>query len=165
MADRKNSSSKRKAETPSKANFSRLYRSEKNKMIAGVAGCLGEFFGVDPSIIRLLFVLIILFGGSGILLYIVLWIILPTESAVKGSAEDHVKANVEEIRTRAESFASDLRGEQSSSDNRTWLGLLIIILGAFFLFSSFGLLQFFDWGRFWPLLLIIFGIFILTRGK
>jgi phage shock protein PspC (stress-responsive transcriptional regulator) len=133
-------------------------------MIAGGAGGLGEFFGIDPSIIRLLFVLIIIFGGSGILLYIVLWIILPTESAVKGSTEGHIKANVEEIRGRAEKFASEIRGEQAS-DSRTWLGLLIILIGAFFLFSSFGLMQFFDWGKFWPLILIVCGLFILSRGK
>lgn len=54
-----------------------LYRSSKNKIIAGVCGGLGEYFGVDPVIIRLLWVLLTLMGGSGIILYIIFWIIVP----------------------------------------------------------------------------------------
>ena len=55
-----------------------LMRSE-DRMIAGVAGGLGEYFDAVPTLIRLLFVLLTLlgFGGLGILTYIVLWIIMP----------------------------------------------------------------------------------------
>ena len=55
-----------------------LMRSE-DRMIAGVAGGLGEYFDADPTLIRILFVLLTLlgFGGLGILTYIVLWIIMP----------------------------------------------------------------------------------------
>ena len=55
----------------------KLYRSTKDKMIGGVAGGLGEYFNVDTTLIRLLFVLVCLLGGSGILAYIILWIIVP----------------------------------------------------------------------------------------
>ena len=57
----------------------RLYRSDKNKVIAGVCGGLGEFMGVDPVIIRLLFVLatLLTFGFGGILFYLFAWIIMP----------------------------------------------------------------------------------------
>jgi phage shock protein C len=60
-----------------------LSRSETNKMIAGVCGGLAEYFNIDPTIVRLLFVLILLFGGQSILVYIILWIVIPTESAIK----------------------------------------------------------------------------------
>jgi phage shock protein C len=55
-----------------------LMRSE-DRMVAGVAGGLAEYFDIDPTIIRILFVLLALFGGGflGILIYIVLWIIMP----------------------------------------------------------------------------------------
>ena len=51
-------------------------------MVAGVAGGLAEYFAVDPTLIRILFVLLTLlgFGGLGILTYIVLWIIMPDPS-------------------------------------------------------------------------------------
>lgn len=55
----------------------KLYRSRKNRIIAGVAGGLGEFLDIDPTVIRVLFVLLTIFGGSGIVIYIVLWFLMP----------------------------------------------------------------------------------------
>ena len=56
----------------------KLYRSLKNKMIAGVCGGLEEFSGIDVTIWRVIFVLLALPGGlPGILLYIAMWIIVP----------------------------------------------------------------------------------------
>ena len=49
----------------------------KNKVIAGVCGGIGEYFGIDPVIIRLLWVLSIVFAGTGILLYVIAAIIMP----------------------------------------------------------------------------------------
>ncbi len=57
----------------------KLYRSETDKMIAGVCGGLGEYFNIDSTLIRIAFVLILL-SGSGLLLYIILWIVIPTRS-------------------------------------------------------------------------------------
>lgn len=54
----------------------RLYRS-KNRMIGGVCGGLGEYFGIDPTLVRLVFVLLFLAYGFGPLLYIVMWVIVP----------------------------------------------------------------------------------------
>ncbi len=54
----------------------RLIRSNKNKMIAGVCGGIGEYMNVDPTIIRLIWVLFSL-TGAGILAYIIAWIIIP----------------------------------------------------------------------------------------
>ncbi len=61
-------------------NEKKLYRSSSDKMIAGVCGGLGQYFGVDPTLIRLIFALLVLFGvGSGIILYIILAIVMPLE--------------------------------------------------------------------------------------
>lgn len=57
----------------------KLYRSQKNKMISGICGGIGEFFDIDPTIVRLLWVLLTLMGGAGILLYIIGAIIIPYE--------------------------------------------------------------------------------------
>ncbi|MGE5530718.1 MAG: PspC domain-containing protein [Bacteroidota bacterium] len=58
----------------------KLYRSNSDKMIAGVCGGLGKYFGIDPTLIRLVFALLVVFGvGSGILLYIILAIVMPLE--------------------------------------------------------------------------------------
>lgn len=55
----------------------RLYRSRDNSMIAGVCGGIGEYFDIDPTYIRLLWILFIFAGGSGILVYIIAWIVIP----------------------------------------------------------------------------------------
>ncbi len=55
----------------------RLYRSKNNCMIAGVCGGLGEYFDMDPTFIRLLWIVFTLAGGSGILAYIIAWIVIP----------------------------------------------------------------------------------------
>jgi phage shock protein C len=58
----------------------RLYRSRKEKIIAGVCGGLAEYFGIDPTWMRLIFVLFLLLGGSAFLVYVVMWLIVPLES-------------------------------------------------------------------------------------
>ena len=55
----------------------RLYRQTKDKMIGGVCGGLAEYFEVDPTILRVLFVVALFFGTMGFWLYILLWIIMP----------------------------------------------------------------------------------------
>jgi phage shock protein PspC (stress-responsive transcriptional regulator) len=90
-----------------------LTRSESDKRIAGVCGGLAEYFDVDPTLIRILFVASIFFGGLGILLYIVLWIVLPrgTAGAVghrtsgRGSSALHI---AEERFARGEISAQEL---------------------------------------------------------
>lgn len=58
----------------------RLYRSRNNRMVAGVAGGLAEYLGIDPTIIRIILVLLALPGGiPGTLLYILFWAIVPLE--------------------------------------------------------------------------------------
>lgn len=60
----------------------RLYRIEEGKMLAGVCGGVAEYFDIDPTIIRLAIVLFSLAGGSGVLLYIIAAIIMPTKSSI-----------------------------------------------------------------------------------
>lgn len=58
----------------------KLYRSRTDKMVAGVCGGLGKYLGIDPTLIRLIFALLVFFGvGSGILIYLVLMIVVPLE--------------------------------------------------------------------------------------
>ena len=57
----------------------RLYKSNKDKMLDGVCGGLAEYFGVDPTLIRLAWVLLCAMGGSGVVAYIVAAIVIPRE--------------------------------------------------------------------------------------
>ena len=55
----------------------KLYRSLKDRMIAGVCGGLAEYFSVDSTWVRLLFLIFLLFGGSALLVYMVMWVVVP----------------------------------------------------------------------------------------
>ena len=57
----------------------RLYRSQTNKVVAGVCGGLAEYFNIDPVIPRIIFLLTALPGGISILAYFIFWIVMPSE--------------------------------------------------------------------------------------
>ncbi|MFH0961597.1 MAG: PspC domain-containing protein [archaeon] len=59
------------------ARVKNLYRSKRNRKLAGVCGGLAEYFGVDPTLIRLLWIFFCLAGGAGLLAYIIAWIVMP----------------------------------------------------------------------------------------
>lgn len=61
------------------AEYKKLYRSQDNRIIGGVCGGLGEYLGVDPTVIRLIYIILALWFGSGILAYIIFLILVPEE--------------------------------------------------------------------------------------
>lgn len=58
----------------------RLKRSSRDKKIAGICGGFGEYFNVDPTLVRVLWILAVLLGGTGLLLYLILWIVVPLDA-------------------------------------------------------------------------------------
>ena len=57
----------------------KLYRSQTNRQVAGVCGGLAEHFNLDATLIRVLFVVLAVLGGSGLIIYVAMWIIVPKE--------------------------------------------------------------------------------------
>jgi phage shock protein C len=55
----------------------KLYRSQTQRMLGGVCGGLAEYFNIDATVMRVLFLILAVFGGSGIVLYLVMWIVVP----------------------------------------------------------------------------------------
>lgn len=72
----------------------RLYRSRSDRMVAGIAGGLGEYLNIDSTIVRLLFVFFALAGGPGLLVYIVMLLVVPEEPL--GAANSVVEVEVQE---------------------------------------------------------------------
>ena len=64
----------------------RLYKSESNKVIGGVCGGLGEYFGIDPVIFRIIAVVLIFAHGAGLLIYLIAWICMPKRQTVAYNA-------------------------------------------------------------------------------
>ncbi len=149
-----------------RATTKRLYRSESDRMIAGVAGGLAEYFAIDSTLVRLLFVLLVVFGGSGILLYIILWIVMPTKSSAHtAGSEEVVKQNAKELEQRATAFAKEAEQMADKTEARTWFGIILLVLGAWFLLANFGILEAIMVGKLWPLILVIIGVAILVRNQ
>jgi phage shock protein C len=57
----------------------KLYRSKTNRQLAGVCGGLAQYFNLDATLVRVLFILLAVLGGSGLVLYLAMWIIVPKE--------------------------------------------------------------------------------------
>ena len=60
----------------------KLYRSRSQRMLGGVCGGLAEYFNVDTTLIRVLFLVLAVFGGTGLVIYVVMWLIVPDVSKV-----------------------------------------------------------------------------------
>lgn len=140
-----------------KNNLSKLYRSETNKVIAGICGGLGEYFDIDPVILRIILVLITIFGGAGLILYFIMWVVIPSRSTLGKDSEDYIKENVEEIKDKSQNVVKNGNG-------RVFGGILLIILGFSLLFENLGFYVFHNVWKFWPVVLIAFGLTILS-GK
>ena len=74
-------------ERPTYTMKRRLTKSRSNKLIFGVCGGLGEYFGIDPTLVRLAFVLLAFLNGIGIVIYIILAVIMPSDSGIEMSKE------------------------------------------------------------------------------
>ncbi len=143
----------------------RLYRSETDRIIAGVAGGLGEYFNIDPALFRLAFVLITLAGGSGILVYLIMWLILPTESQIAEPGNKKVlEQNAQEVQRKAQKAGDEIKKTVKNEDAKLWWSIILIVAGFAFLFQNFGMLNLLRLSRFWPLILIILGAFILLKN-
>ncbi len=140
-------------------NPKRLYRSDEGKVVAGVCAGIGEYFDIDPVAIRILFVLFSLAGGSGVLLYIVMWLLIPMKGDETADLEANVRKGAEEMRVQAEKWAEKAK----DSDGRKWLGIAIVGMGLLFLLSNLGLGGFVRMDLFWPVALVALGVIIIFR--
>lgn len=127
-----------------------LRRKTASAKIAGVAAGLASYFNTNPLLFRLLFILAAFWGGTGILIYAILWISLPSDLL----PDDDQKV-------------SDIKGHQAkkpanSSGNTLGTGLVLITLGVLFLLETY--IPAFYFEKFWPVLLILLGVILLMNS-
>ncbi len=155
----------------------RLYRSRSDRMLWGVCGGLAKYFGMDPTIVRVLAVLLIFANGLGILAYIIMAIVVPLEGSKAAEPKDTIKENVEEMKETASELGREVRStfaeEEEKSEavdkvrhrRRNILGIIIIVIGLLFLLGSFNLFWWFSWGNLWPLILVAVGLLIILSTR
>lgn len=117
----------------------RLYRSTTDSVIGGVCGGLGDYFAVDPVWFRVGFVLLALGGGSGVLIYLLMWLI---------------------IRPQPEGYSAPA-GARGSLSGAAVIGLVFIFVGTVVLVNTIApsLGQYF-----WPVVLVVGGLALLMGG-
>ena len=116
-----------------------LYRSRQRRIVGGVCGGIGEYFGLDPTLVRIITVLLFLLPGIGILTYIILWIIIP-----------------------ARPFGQEIDATEIefSPWNRYLPGIVLIAFGILLLFREY--FYHFTWSEFWPIMLIVLGLGLIV---
>lgn len=140
----------------------KLYRSRKDKMIGGVAGGLAEYFDIDPTLIRIIFVVTLFVGGGGFLAYIILWIVIPEEPFVFVTP-DTSSAQTSGSQTTNPPPAPGEYYETRHQKKRNIGGAILIVIGVLFLMDN--LMPRFHFGDFWPLILIAIGIGLLLKSR
>lgn len=131
----------------------KLYRSKTEKVIGGVAGGLGDYLDIDAVIVRIIFILLAIFGGSGVLVYIILWIAIPAQVIVFTN-EGTNPADVPNQSNEMSEMPS-----QKKSNTGLVAGIIMVALGSLFLISE--LVPIFHFWNFWPILLIVAGVLII----
>ncbi len=142
----------------------KIYRSRKDRMIGGVCGGIAEYFEIDSTLVRLAFLVILLARGAGLLAYIIAWIIIPEKPGSfydeNGKEVDVVDIKKEEDDKKKEGNNSE--DEKKTSDKQRLFGIILVILGAVFLFEVW--IPHFYWQQLWPLIIIGLGIGIIIKG-
>ncbi len=149
----------------------RLYRSRYDTMIGGVSGGLSNYFNIDTTIIRVVFVILALFAAGGVLLYLILWIAIPIDPDYSFHQFKNTNTSTKmenEKPTTEEQKKQDLKKpfppefEKRKNDGNLIAGIILITLGALFLISRF--IPRIDFGDLWPVLLILGGILIMKNS-
>ena len=146
----------------------KLYRDTHNKVIGGVCAGLAEYFNIDVSIVRLIFVASLLLKGGGFLLYLVLLIVLPKKPYFfNDPTVDYKVPPFGDAFNQP--FGDNFKApfvEKKKSNGSVIAGSILIVLGTIFLINQFDLLPDIDFSRLWPVILIIVGLsFLFSRKK
>ncbi len=132
----------------------RIYRSRKERIIAGVCGGLAEYLDIDPALVRLIMVILIFANGIGLLLYIIAWFIIPLEPKSQSPEGETLPENKVEV------VEKDISSNRRS---RVIVGVVLIIIGLLFLLSEY--LVWLSWDLIWPVVLILIGIYLIVNGS
>ena len=145
----------------------RLYRSRTDAILGGVCGGLAEYFAIDSNLVRIIFVLLAVFTGFGVLAYLALWLLIPEEGRSHKDLAERVGNGAENMAERARAFGRELRRSPHGSHRTAALalGATLVLIGVAFLLHNLGV----AWMRWvgartlWPVVPILVGLAFLWR--
>jgi len=134
-----------------------LYRSRRNRVIAGVCAGLAEYFNIDIALMRVLFVVAAIGGVSfGFWMYVILWIVVPEENIIGPGAYDKTDDDTIDITPNEEKPKKTTNGALIAS-------LILIFIGLVALVDNFMAIAWI-W-KLWPIILILIGVVILINSQ
>lgn len=149
----------------------RLYRSRTDAPWTGVAGGVAEWLRIDPSLVRVAWVVLaLLTAGMAALVYLVMWAVVPEEPAATDPPTGTTASAAVAPRTRAgqtkavttTAAAPPATEADKEGSGALVAGLILIGVGVFFLAQQY--LPAFEWGRVWPIVLVIVGAVVLVTS-
>lgn len=132
----------------------KLFRSIDDNIIAGVCGGLAKYFQIDSSLIRIIFILLAIGGGSGFLIYLILWLVIPIEK------ETEREVNKDKAKSMAKKIKFETKIKRTKRINI--LGVVLILVGLVSLWNQI-FPKMIDWDIFWPIVLVLIGMLLIFR--
>jgi phage shock protein C len=169
----------------------RFYRSRTDKKLAGVCAGIASYFEIDPTLVRLIWIVFTFAGGAGLLAYIIAAIVMPEEpdqpqqKIYRQTPHDHT-AEIVEVDEQMEDDSQDAgqsngesaeymmnelineknhKNESSSDRNNITLGLILILIGAIFFSRNFFRWFWIDFSYIWPIVLILIGVVMIINKR
>lgn len=159
----------------------KLHRDPQHKMIAGVCAGLADYLNMDVTLVRILFLVTMIFHGCGLLPYIVLWVVLPQKVYGFGSnpynaSNPFNNAGPVDYTVPPQPFGSDVPPAQpgapfvmppkKATNASIIVGAALVAFGSFFLLDNFDLLPDWEFDRLWPIVFVVMGlVLVLSRKK
>ena len=133
----------------------KLYRDENRKVLGGVCAGLADYFNMDDTVVRLIFVFANLFLGLSFWVYIILWIVMPAKYVINPGVDYVVPPQMGRV-----------THQSSASTVGVVLGLILIAFGGLFLLNEYDLIPDIEYYKLWPVILIIIGLgIIFSAGR
>ncbi|GKX28144.1 hypothetical protein SH1V18_06240 [Vallitalea longa] len=126
----------------------KIYRSRDDQMISGVCSGIAKYFNIDPTIIRILFVIALFSWGTGVLIYIICSIVIPLEPKKIDTYDYNYTAEEE---------------KHTNNNGRMILGLILVVIGIVSILEK--IFNWFSFDLVWPIAIIGVGFLILTKNK
>jgi len=143
----------------------KLYRSPADRILGGVCGGLAQYLGVDTNLVRAGFLAFALLTGVGVIVYLVLWLLVPLEGETPTTPKEVAAAGAAEIADKAREIGQTFK--QWGWGPAGWVGLVLMVLGILLLLRNLGVLGWWGkvWAVVWPVLLVILGLALLLHRR
>jgi phage shock protein C len=142
-------------------NHKKLYRDENNKMIGGVCKGLADYFDIDVSLVRALFLLALILKGGGVIIYIILLIVLPKKQL--GFGQPYVDYTVPPQGNTVDPFTYQPPVRKKSNFSRI-AGVVLIALGSILILDEYHIIPDWDFHYLWPVPMILIGLAIIITS-